>query len=483
MFATALTACTRAQQEGPAPAPMIPGSASAPESPSAPRPAPAAPNVLFILIDDLNAWVGCLGHTQAKTPHIDALAARGVLFTNAHCAGPECNPSRAALLSGVRPTTSGVYTNADDWKKHIPAGFGLTVPWKRAGYTVLGAGKIAHGSRHYGSEWDDNTAAEEDDEADTRADGLREPASTDGSDQDVPDWQVVDYCIAQLGKTHARPFFLACGLRKPHLPWAVPRKYYERFPAADLRLPPQVHDDLADLPRAAVALADPLDEHRKVLKNGRWLAAVQGYLAACAYTDMNVGRLLDALARSAHASNTIVVLLSDHGFHLGEKSHWGNETLWEPATRVPLVFAGPGIAAGAKCNAAVDLLAVFPTLCELAGLQAPAHLEGKSLRALLADPTAACDGHALTSLGAGNHAVRTARWRYIRYADGSEELYDHERDGDEWRNLAGVKEFADTKAALQRLLPADPVAPGKSRLDDDDKKNGKGKKDGKKKGK
>ncbi len=478
LVAAGLAACSRASQAEPPGRPTV----QSPARVDAGRP---LPNVLFILIDDLNAWVSCLGHPQAKTPNIDRLAARGVLFTRAYCVGPACNPSRSALLSGVRPTTSGVYTNADDWKKHIHSGLGLTVPWKRAGYTVHGAGKIGHGHRHYGSEWTDFVATEEDDEADTKFDGLVEPAPIDGKDEDVPDWQVVDDCIKELGKEHARPFFLACGLRKPHLPWSVPRKYYQRFPAADLALPPRSGNDLADLPVGAIAMAEPAEEHRRVLKQGRWLAAIQGYLAACAYTDMNVGRLLDALDHSSHARNTIVVLLGDHGFHLGEKSHWGNETLWEEATHVPLIFAGPGVVVGKTCDAVVDLLSVFPTLCELSALPIPAHVEGTSLRPLLTDPSAAWPGHALMTLGFGNHAVRTARWRYICYADGGEELYDHDHDPNEWRNLATHAEFADTKAELRQLLPKDAVPVGKSRVDEDDDDEDKkgGKKGGKKKGK
>lgn len=446
-------------------APPAPPSTSAAPAPRAGADAEAGdprPDVLVVLLDDLGSRIGCLGEVpRAITPNIDRLAARGVLFTNAHCAGPKCNPARAALLSGMRPTQTGVYTNDDDWKKHIRAGLGLTVPFDQAGYRVVAAGKVAHGSRHYGSEWDDYEVADADDDREVEQDGLLHPAATDVTDQEMPDWEVVEFGREHLRAAKKKPLFLVCGLRAPHLPWSVPQKYYDLYAAADVPLPPHLADDLDDVPATGVRFADPLGKHRKVLQHHRWQPAVVGYLAAVACADASVGRLLEALDQSPRRDNTIVVLVGDHGFHLGEKAHWGNGTLWEECTRVPLVVVAPGVAvAGGRCDAPVETVSVFATLCALAGLPVPAHVEPRTLLPLLRDPKAAWDGHALTSFGYGNDAVRTARWRYIRYADGGEELYDHAADPHEWHNLAGDAGLGAVKAELGALLPRDAVRPG-----------------------
>ena len=266
------------------------------------------------------------------------------------------------------------------------------------------------------------------------------------------DWHSVNYTIERLKSD--KPFFLACGLHKPHLPFAVPRKYYDMFPLESIELPPHLEDDLADIPPAGVKMAKPDGDHAKFLKEGRWKAAVQSYLASIAYTDMNVGRLLDALDESPHRDNTIIVFWGDHGWSLGEKSHWRKFALWEEPTRAPLIFVAPGLTKpGSVCDRPVDFLGIYPTLCELCGLKIPPHVEGKSLRPLLVDPKAPWDLPAITTHGRGNHAVRTDQWRYIRYADGSEELYDHTKDELEWTNLASKPELAGVKAQLASHLP------------------------------
>lgn len=440
---------------------------------------PVPPNVLFIAVDDLNHWVGYTGRNpQTRTPNIDRLSKLGLSFTHAYCAAPLCNPSRAALMSGRRPSTTGCYLNNDPWKDYVAKGQSLTVPFKQAGYYVAGAGKIYHSSSYYASEWDDyfdeqGLGSEEDGEESsppkskkkgraerartagiTKDEGFREPLVHDLQDADLADWHIVDYCIRQLQKPHNKPFFLACGVHKPHLPWVVPKKYYDLFPLDDIQLPPYKEDDLDDIPAGGLKLAKANGDHAAILKSGRWKAAVQAYLATIAYTDMNIGRLLDALERSPYAKNTIICFWGDHGWHLGEKHHWRKFTLWEESARAPLIWVAPGVTQpGTLCERTVDFMSIYPTLCDLAGFPIPQHVEGPSLRSLLANPQAAWNGRGLTTYGYQNHTVRTDAWRYIRYRDGGEELYDELRDPYEWTNQAQSPQFAQQKAELAKFLP------------------------------
>lgn len=297
------------------------------------------PNVLFIAVDDLNHWVGHLGrNSQSRTPNIDRLAARGVTFTNAHCAAPVCNPSRAALMSGLRPSTTGVYANGQTWQLVIDKKITLTTQFLAAGYNVFGTGKIYHSSAHREGEWTEYHVP--------RGGGLRRhpDAKDDGvggikfaplesGDEAMPDYRAVDYALAKLAAEYDKPFFLAVGLTKPHMPWNVPKKYFDLFPLDRIELPPTRDDDLADVPPAGVRMADPTGDHAAIVASGRWKEAVQAYLATIAFADAMIGRLLDGLDKSPHRDNTIIVLWGDHGWHLGEKKHWRKFALWEEATR------------------------------------------------------------------------------------------------------------------------------------------------------
>jgi arylsulfatase A-like enzyme len=416
------------------------------------------PSILFIAIDDLNDWVHHLGgHPQGTTPNIDRLAQRGVTFANAHCAAPLCNPSRAALLSGLRPSTTGVYNNATDWRNIITATPTLPLYLKKQGYYVAGAGKIYHDSFRRDSDWTEYlTNRKGDPKPKGNDDGVGgiKFAPVDADDADMRDYETVSWVIERLSTQHDKPFFLACGLHKPHMPWNVPQKYYDMFPLDKIILPKVLETDLDDVPPAGVKIARPQGDHRQILESGRWKDAVQGYLAAIAFADTMVGRLIDALDKSPNKDNTIVILWGDHGWHLGEKQHWRKFTLWEEATRAPLVMVAPGVTRpGGVCKRTVDFMGIYPTVCDLAGLPVPEHVQGSSLKPLLANPEAAWDRPALTTYMFGNHAVRSAKWRYIRYNDGSEELYDEERDPMEWTNLAARPELAAVKAELARFLP------------------------------
>jgi arylsulfatase A-like enzyme len=279
-------------------------------------------------------------------------------------------------------------------------------------------------------------------------------APLDCKDEDMRDYRIVTWTIDQLKRRHDKPFFLACGVHKPHMPWNVPRKYYDMYPLDQIQLPPVLDTDLQDIPAAGVQMAKPLGDHAEILQSGRWKEAVQGYLAAITFTDMNIGRLLDALDQSAYKDNTIIVLWGDHGWHLGEKLHWRKFTLWEEGTRAPLIWIAPGVTKpNAVCGRTVDFMSIYPTLMELCGLPIPAHVEGVSIRPLLKNPNAQWERPARTTYLYNNHAVRTEKWRYIRYNDGGEELYDESKDALEWTNLAARAEYASIKERLRRHLP------------------------------
>lgn len=433
-----------------------------------PAAAASKPNVLFIAIDDLNDWIGCLGgHPDVKTPNIDRLASRGMLFTKAYCAAPVCNPSRASLMTGIRPSTSGVYENKQPMRQAPVLKDAVTMPqhFMANGYRVVGGGKIYHGSFPDAASWQEYFPSQEKNQPPNPlpekrpVNGLPKTAHFDWGPVSVPesemgDFKTVDWVTQELNRKHDKPFFLACGIYRPHLPWYVPQKYFDMYPADKVTLPSVKNDDLDDIPPAGKRLAIRSGDHKKVIEFGQWRKAVQGYLASITFADSCVGRVLDALDKSSHASNTVVVLWSDHGWSLGEKLHWRKFALWEEATRNVLIVSAPGITkAGAKCARTVDSMHIYPTMIELCGLPAKKELEGKSFVSLLKNPSAKWDLPAITTYERNNHSVRSERWRYIRYHDGGEELYDHSNDELEWNNLAGKPEFAKVKEEHARWLP------------------------------
>jgi arylsulfatase A-like enzyme len=441
---------------------------------------PQRPHVLFIAIDDLNDWIGKLaGHPQSRTPHIDRLADRGVLFTHAYCAAPACNPSRAALMTGIAPHRSGVYVNPQPWKPVLRDKVTLTQHFMQHGYRAIGSGKIYHGSypdpESWHEYWPSQTRNRPNDPRPEVASvsGLNKQhfdwGPVDVDDAEMGDTQVVDWVMGQLKATHDEPFFLACGIYRPHLPWYVPRKYFDRFPLEDIQLPAHREDDLQDVPEAGVKMAGPAGDHAAVLKHNQWHAAVRGYLASISYADEQVGRLLDALDASPYANNTVIVLWTDHGWHLGEKQHWRKFALWEEATRTPLIFVAPpgtpglpqGTRAGTRVDRPVSLLDIYPTLVDLCALPARDGLSGTSLVPLITDPDTDWKRPALITHGRLNHAVRDQRWRYICYEDGTEELYDHQVDPMEYDNLEERAEHQSVKQELAKWLPQEnaPNAP------------------------
>lgn len=435
--------------------------------------AAATPNVLFISVDDLNDWVGVLGgHPQARTPNIDRLAARGASFSHAYAAAPACNPSRVALMSGLAPHRTGVYLNDQPWRPTMREVVTLPQYLRKHGYFAEGSGKIYHDRYPDPASWDVFWPSKQE----QRPDGATAPGNINGipgtaqfdwgplnaATEEMSDSKVVDWIAAELGKAHEKPLFLAAGIYRPHLPWYVPKKYFDMFPLEKIELPSVKEDDLSDVPPAGVRMARPGGDHAKVIRYKQWKKAVQGYLASIAFADDMVGKIVAALDAGPHAEDTLIVLWGDHGWHLGEKQHWRKFTLWEEATRTPLIFVvpkglAPGLEEGTKPGTRIDepvsLLDIYPTLVELCGLAPKADLSGQSLVPLLRDPETEWNRPALTTNGRGNHGLRTERYRYIRYADGSEELYDHQRDPMEWKNLAHDSSYEAVKRGMQAFLP------------------------------
>jgi arylsulfatase A-like enzyme len=475
------------------------------------------PNVLFIAVDDLNDWIGCLkGHPQALTPNMDRLAGRGMLFANAHCAAPACNPSRAAVFSGRLPGATGVWSNKS--RKLLaqrPNLELLPMAFSRAGYLTMGTGKLLHSgaaskagfSQSFSVEqrWSPFTKeAVEYTPAELPSKGTgdphhvvkdrhgrtiilpfnrmpsdRRPGVTGGesfdwgpvdvSDSEMGDTRITDWAIGKLKAGFDRPFFLGVGYYRPHIPLFAPKKYFERFKETPAERPPFKSDDLADLSDAARKWAiEPITagSHATVVKHGQWRAAVEAYLACVTYVDHEIGRLLDVLDETGGSDNTVIVLWSDHGWHLGEKRHWGKWTGWERSTRVPLIIVPSAkstdrfASAGSRCDQAVGLIDLYPTLTELCGITPTGGLHGHSLVPLLRNPQRATDRAVVTLFDPGNASVRTERWRYVRYADGNEELYDHRKDPNEWDNLAGIAKFDRQTKILKQALECRLAAPG-----------------------
>lgn len=464
-------------------------------------------NILFIAVDDLNDWVGFLhGHPQTRTPNMDRLAARGVVFANAHCAAPLCCPSRAAVFSGRQPWSSGVLGNEDDIRRIAPGLVLLPQHFQANGYRALGTGKQLHQKRadlfdeSYFTEqrWSPfdpkqvNYTAEElpskatdnprhvvdlgpgqpkvvlplnhmpsDRAAKSPGGESFDWGPLDVEDAAMGDTRITDWAVKQLGAASAKPIFLAVGFYRPHIPLFVPRKYFEPFPVGSIKLPLTRDTDLADLSAIGQQVAlEPVTAgaHETVVKHEQWPAAVAAYLACVHYVDAQIGRLLDALDASPQAQNTVIVLWGDHGWHLGEKQHWGKWTGWERATRVPLVVAPAArdrsqFAAGRVSQQPVGLIDLYPTLIDLCGVNPLAGLEGESLKPLLRDPSQASSRRVVTCFDTDHFSVRDARWRYIRYRDGAEELYDLHADPNEWHNLAAQTEYAAIKAALGEAVP------------------------------
>ena len=428
---------------------------------------PKKRNVLLISVDDLNDWVGCLGgHPQAKTPNIDALSKRGTLFANAHCQSPVCNPSRASLLTGRYPHSTGIYFLSPGYQE-APVLKGVkTLPERFAddGYEVMGVGKIFHNRGNqvfakvgsYGGSMGGFGPRPKTKISQPHGHPLWDWGAFPERDDQMPDYSVANWAIERLAREYDKPFFLAVGFWRPHVPMFAPQKWFDMHPRDQIKLPAVQENDNDDISSYAWDLTNVnhvSPTHKWVKEAGEWDHAVQSYLASTSFVDHQLGRVLNALEKSQHRDSTVIVLFADHGFHLGEKDRWAKRTLWEDGTRVPLIVVDPARKGGQVSTKPAELIDIFPTLLALNGLQPDPAQEGQSLIPLLDDPQASSWHHpAITSFGPGNYSVRTERFRYIHYNDGSEELYDHSVDPHEWHNLIRNGEVirADLNAVLQQ---------------------------------
>jgi arylsulfatase A-like enzyme len=450
------------------------------------------PNVVFFALDDLCDWVSPMGYTQAITPNMDRLADSGVTFMNAHTAGVFCAPSRSAIFSGRQATTTGCYTTQVYFHEH-PEIKPLQQTLQDGGYATYGAGKLFHHPAGYIDQrgWDEFYLRDErlkrkgwaletwttdspilpDPYPNSIFNHDRKPANQfflewgkvlNENEEAMADTMRTEWACDLIRRQHEKPFFVGVGLYTPHFPNYCPAKYFDLYDREKIELPPYKADDLDDLPPAVRKAKTARGAiHKRLEELNAVKDAIHGYLACVSYADAMLGRLLDAIQSGPNADNTIVVLWSDHGYHHGEKFDWGKHTLWERTSNVPFIWSGPGIAKGRKIEATVSLMDMFPTLVDLAGLPKDAGLDGVSLEPMLKDPAVAKDRTVLLpGMQPGEYALINQAWRYIRYADGTEELYNVERDPNEWENLAGNPEYDTLKAQMAGAAPQSFADPG-----------------------
>lgn len=442
------------------------------------------PNIVMIAIDDLNDWVEPLGgHPDVKTPAMKKLAARGLTFTNAHCQAPLCNPSRTSLMTGKRPTTTGVYGLAP-WIRTVPEFKDVvTLPqhFHNHGYRTLIGGKIYHGGRKRSKSavecdvWGPNAVvgAKPKQKLIPPTPGGNHPLMDWGTfphrDEDKGDWKVASWAVEQIeAMPQDKPYFLSVGFFLPHVPCFATQKWFDLYPEETMTMPAILEGDRGDTPESSWYIHWDLPEPRTswLREHEQLRPLIRSYLACVSFVDSQVGRVIDAVEKSPNADNTVIVLWSDHGYHLGEKAISGKNSLWRQSTRVPVIFAGPGIPANEKCGQPAELLDLYPSLSDLAGLPKPDGVEGLSLVPQIQDPDATRDRPAICTHNAGNHSVCDTRWRYVRYADGGDELYDREKDPNEFTNLIAEKKnrpkHQETIDRLSAWLPKTeaPLAPG-----------------------
>ncbi|MCV9389293.1 sulfatase [Reichenbachiella ulvae] len=438
-------------------------------------------NVLFIAIDDMNNWVGAM-EGKAKTPNIDRLAGQGMLFSNAHCVVPACNASRVALMTGQRPETTGQYQNSGNFRNR-PGGIDrVTIAQflSQQGYETAAAGKIFHHPRGSGEsadllsdtaswdyQWVGNIGTEGRDQYldengfakwhDGEIDGYLGKfavwGTTPETKEETGDWKMSQFCAEFLQQKHDKPFFLAGGIFRPHAPLLAPQKYFDMYPLDAIELPEVPEDDMGDIPQIAKEnFSTPMVKAMR--EKGEWKKAVQAYLASMTFADDCVGNILDALDNSPYKDNTIVVLWSDHGWQLGHKWRWEKFSLWNQGTNAPLIIKYPGMEnPGKEVKQPVSYLSIYPTLLEILGVENDLPLEGESLMPLMNQPDMQWEIPAVVTYPKGSIGVKLDQWNYIKYKDGSEELYDHLVDPREYKNLANDEQYASIMAKLSKFIP------------------------------
>ena len=450
------------------------------------------PNIVMFVLDDLNDWVSPLGHQQAITPNMDRLAAKGVTFTNAHTAGVFCAPSRSAFFTGRHASSTGCYTTQVYHHDH-PNIRPLQQVLQDGGYATYGAGKLFHHPAGYVDlrGWNEYFVRDASQKKrgwpleswSFKMDFLPDPFPygafnregkvfpdlflewgpiRDEDEVKMADTLRTHWACKQLRDKHDKPFFLGVGLYTPHFPNYVPKKYFELYDRDKIELPPYNEDDLKDLPPGIRKAKQARSaHHRKLERLGAIKDAIHGYLASISYVDAMLGRVLDAMESGPNANNTIVILWSDHGYHHGQKFDWGKHTLWERTSHVPLFIAGSGVTKGARIDATVSLIDMFPTIIDLAGAEDDQPRDGVSLVSVLKDPASARDRDILLpGMKPQEYAIINRDWRYIRYADGGEELYDLRKDYNEWDNLALRPEYRPVIKTMRQKAPKTFAKPG-----------------------
>ncbi|MGH7945706.1 MAG: sulfatase [Opitutaceae bacterium] len=451
-------------------------------------------NVLLILADDLNNLLGCYGDPLAKTPNLDKLAARGVRFDRAYCNYPLCGPSRNSFLTGLYPNSTGILANAQLFRQTIPEQPSMSQAFRQQGYFAGRIGKLYHYNvpNSIGTNGHDDPASWELELNPPGVDRLEDhpkittlvPKQFGGTlswySSPKPDAEHTDgkmaldaeWVLERCAKQKDRPFFLAVGFFRPHTPYVSPKTYFDRHPVAQMKLVQGVKEDREDIPAAGLASGK---EEQDAMTDEQRRQVLQAYYASISFLDAQVGRVVDALDRRGLSSNTVIVFTSDHGYHMGEHGLYQKMSLFEESARVPLLIVSPGVGkGGVVAKAPVSLIDLFPTLAELCGVQAPGNLQGQSLVAMLRDPASAGRGWALTQVqrsapGVGakakasaatgrffGYSLRTPRWRYTEWGEGAKgrELYDHDADPKELKNLAGAAGHAQTVADLSKQLRA-----------------------------
>jgi arylsulfatase A-like enzyme len=429
------------------------------------------PDVVFIIVDDLNDYLGCLGgHPDAISPNIDALAESGMLFTQAYCNSPQCRPSRTSLNHGVYAFNTGTYFNAkfkEETKIVTPT---MQQFFMENGYRVVSGGKVFHGNPgKHGDVLFNRPRDPKPPKGKDKFNAYGSPSdgyALDAADEEMSDYKVASWAIEQWNTETDKPLFMSVGFFRPHRPLQVPAPWFELFPLDSIKRPaePADGDDWDDMPEFAQKLARShahkpmhkgLSDHEFIVENEVWDETLQAYQASVAFVDAQIGRVVDALADNPRGRETVVMLVSDHGWHLGEKKHWCKGAIWEQTLRIPFIVRAPGVEAGAVSSQPVSLIDVYPSLVDLAGLPVPEFLDGKSVKPQLENPDAERDP-AISIYGEANTSIRSKDWRYIRYEDGSEELYHHSKDPNEWTNEADNPEHASIKKDLSKFIPADP---------------------------
>ena len=441
-------------------------------------------NVLFIASDDLTSTLGCYGHPAVKSPNIDALAARGVRFDNAYCQFPFCGPSRASLMTGLRPDTTGVVTNRKvDFREWSPDTITLPQLFKNNGWRSMRVGKMFHMGVPGGvgtmahqdpPSWDVSISPPGDEHESVGPGGDPNPdlrhglkmqwvqtATAEGQANDA----AADTAINLLRESAGNPFFLGLGFVRPHTPFVAPSRFFDMYPLDEIELIHNPPDDLDDIPAPAKNLR-PFLWHQMGMSEENQRISLRGYYASVSFMDEQVGRVLDELDRLEIADRTVVVFFGDHGWHLGEHTHWQKMSLMEESVRAPLIISAPGArGAGRSTKALAEFVDFYPTLAELAGLTPPSNLEGVSLVPVLDDPTASVKDAAFSQVQWEDRifgrTVRTDRYRYIRWEGdgGGEELYDHEKDPREFTNLAPVPEHSTILEQMRARLDEGPPKP------------------------